>query len=69
MDRFKDKIILITGSGRGIGKATALRFAQEGGTLIVHDAEETQELLASFEEIVAAISFNSLQHDGSFSEA
>lgn len=51
MNRFKDKIILVTGSGRGIGRATALRFASEGGILIVHDAEETLELKEAYKEV------------------
>lgn len=38
--RLKDKVILITGSGSGIGKCTALLFAQEGGTVIVNDLQE-----------------------------
>ena len=35
--RYKDKIVLITGSGSGIGKAAALAFAKEGANLIVSD--------------------------------
>jgi enoyl-[acyl-carrier protein] reductase III len=45
--RFKDKVVLVTGSGRGIGKAIALRFAEEGANLVINffrnraPAEET----------------------------
>ncbi|MFO7963991.1 MAG: SDR family oxidoreductase [Desulfobacterales bacterium] len=44
----KDRVAIITGSGRGIGKAAALLFAQEGAKVVVSDidpapAEETVE--------------------------
>ena len=31
----KDQVAFITGAGRGIGKAVALRFAAEGASLIL----------------------------------
>jgi NAD(P)-dependent dehydrogenase (short-subunit alcohol dehydrogenase family) len=41
MARFSDKVVLITGAGRGIGRAMALRFAQEGADIIAADLEPT----------------------------
>lgn len=38
--KLKDKVAWITGGGSGIGRATALRFAQEGASLIVSDVDE-----------------------------
>ena len=35
MSRLTDKIAIVTGSSSGIGKAIALRFGQEGATVIV----------------------------------
>lgn len=46
--RFQDKVMVITGSARGIGAATALRAAQEGARLVLADkrgAEGEQVLL------------------------
>lgn len=48
--RLKNKISLITGAGSGIGRATALKFANAGSTVIVSDrdleaAEKTQHLI------------------------
>ena len=42
--RYKDKIVLITGSGSGIGKAAAIAFSKEGGTIVVSDINEKNGL-------------------------
>jgi NAD(P)-dependent dehydrogenase (short-subunit alcohol dehydrogenase family) len=49
--RFRDKSVLVTGAGSGIGRAASLMFAAEGGRLIVvdrnaADARETAERIA-----------------------
>jgi len=35
MERFQDRIVVITGAGSGIGAATARRFAAEGATVVL----------------------------------
>jgi len=35
--RLKDKVAIITGAGRGIGKAAALLFAKEGANIVIAD--------------------------------
>lgn len=41
MKRLENKIVLITGSARGIGKATAELFVSEGAIVIVSDINDT----------------------------
>ena len=48
--RFDEKSIIVTGGGSGIGRATALEFAAEGGSVVVADhnrvlGEETVALI------------------------
>lgn len=45
---FEDKIVLVTGGGRGIGKATALLFAREGARVIT--CSRTWEELAELKK-------------------
>ena len=47
---FKDKVVIVTGSAGGIGKAIAQAFAAEGAKLILGDIEG-EKLNATVEEL------------------
>jgi len=51
--KFKDKIVLITGSSRGIGKATALAFAAEGAKIVINYATSKKEAEKTLTEVKA----------------
>lgn len=53
MGNFKGRIVLVTGSSRGIGKEIALRFAREGADIVVNYFRKRKEAEATAEEIRA----------------
>ncbi len=63
MKRFENKVCYVTGAGSGIGKATAISFAKEGGKVVCCDinkqnAEETASEIVSLNGIALAIEVN-----------
>ena len=40
--RYKDKVVIVTGSARGIGRAIALGFGNEGANVVIADIREDQ---------------------------
>ncbi|GCE10792.1 short chain dehydrogenase [Tengunoibacter tsumagoiensis] len=59
MNRFSDKIVLITGGSTGIGLATALAFAREGATPVIASrrADEGEKIIALLQAQGAKASF------------
>ena len=51
---FKDKVVLITGSSRGLGRSIAVKFAQKGANVIINyknsktEAEILQEIISMY---------------------
>ena len=50
-ESLKGKKVFITGSSRGIGKALALAFAQNGADIVVHGIKPAQAMDETFEEV------------------
>ena len=53
MNLLENKIALITGAARGIGRRTAELFAEEGATVIVTDLKETDSSVELMEKLKA----------------
>ena len=49
---FKDKVVLVTGSSRGIGAAIALNFANHGAKVVLHGRDE--DALKKLQHVIAA---------------
>jgi NAD(P)-dependent dehydrogenase (short-subunit alcohol dehydrogenase family) len=59
MNRLKDKVALITGAGSGIGRESALLFAEEGAKIVVADLQDEagQETVAQIYNIGGEAAF------------
>ena len=60
MGRVQDKVCIVTGAGSGIGKATAIRLAEEGGKVLCVDlnlesAQATTQEILKMDRVALAI--------------
>jgi NAD(P)-dependent dehydrogenase (short-subunit alcohol dehydrogenase family) len=76
MSSLAGKVALITGAGRGIGRATALAFAEAGATLVLNDVGcgpdgtgSDPDVLAQVVREVTALGANVIGVDGSVADA
>ncbi|NLY30328.1 MAG: SDR family NAD(P)-dependent oxidoreductase, partial [Firmicutes bacterium] len=49
-----NKVAIVTGGGRGIGQAIALRLAQEGAKVAICDVQNSEETAARIQELGGA---------------
>ena len=49
--KLKNKIAIITGASKGIGKSTALLFAKEGAKVVVNYCSSKKEAFSGVDEI------------------
>jgi NAD(P)-dependent dehydrogenase (short-subunit alcohol dehydrogenase family) len=64
--RLRDKVVLITGSTTGIGKAIALRCVTEGASVVIHGLERElgEQVLAEIGSSKAALHIEDLSIEG-----
>lgn len=53
--RFADQSIVVTGAGSGIGRATALRFAEEGAQVVAFDLDDAVHQTAARHSAIVAV--------------
>jgi NAD(P)-dependent dehydrogenase (short-subunit alcohol dehydrogenase family) len=61
---FKNKSVIVTGSGSGIGRAAAIQFAKQGAKVLV--AEFNEKTAGAVVDEIRALGGNSNRRDGRY---
>jgi 3-oxoacyl-[acyl-carrier protein] reductase len=70
MKLLQDKVVMITGSSRGIGRQTALTCAAHGASLVIHGRDEqtlaklSHELVSRYDTSVLCVSYDVRDREG-----
>ena len=57
-DNLRKRVVVVTGSGKGIGRAVAIEFARSGYYTMINDLEQEEEIKLAAEEISTKIGDN-----------
>jgi 3-oxoacyl-[acyl-carrier protein] reductase len=57
-NRTRNRVAVIAGSGKGIGKSVALEFARAGYCVMINDLEQEEQLKSTADEIPKIIGDN-----------
>jgi len=49
--KLNNKVVVVTGAARGIGKAIALEFAKEGANVVVNDIADASETVKEIKKL------------------